>query len=120
MSQNRIAKLWLSFLAFGVVLAGAYFVVVMSGPWSMMHCFEGRFAQLPATDGPLIAAIEDAERVIEGSVSVKRLEEPGAIRVCFGTGGNLWNRPPLPDLAALCANLGYDGPNGEFREVRSH
>ncbi|MBL8850594.1 MAG: hypothetical protein JNG89_13020, partial [Planctomycetaceae bacterium] len=55
------------------VLFGGYFALVMSGPWSMLYYFEGRFGVLPATDEQLVAAIEDCPRIIRDSVYVVRI-----------------------------------------------
>jgi hypothetical protein len=116
-SRYHLGHFLLSVFILAGLFAGVYFVVMMSGPWSLLYHFEGRFESLPPTDEPLIAAIRETARVIDHSVYVERLKEPGAIRITFGTGGSLWNRPPLPDLDKLCAKFGYEEPKGGFRQV---
>jgi len=99
------------FVLFAIYLWLVYFV----GPWSLLYEFQGRFEVLPSNDEPLIAAIKNEPRVIEGHVEVER-QDDGTINVRFGVGGPLIPRP-IPDLDSICASLGYEGPIEPFREI---
>lgn len=116
--------IWLA-AAFGSLLLicaaafGLFWVAAMSGPWSLHSKYDGEFAELPASDRPLEEAIERVEGVISGSAQVARSSDGRRVRIGFGTGGDMWNRPPLPDLERLCREHGYKGQVGDFRPADS-
>jgi hypothetical protein len=116
---RRLAQVGGVLLLLGLIAVGGWYILVMSMPWSLSHCFEGEFAELPPSDEPLEAAILRTEGVIDGAAHVERDLTGRKIRIWFGTGGDMWNRPPLPDLSRLCREHGYMGQVGEFRQVRA-
>jgi hypothetical protein len=79
-------------------------------------CLEARFADLPADDEPLCRWLKAQPGVVPYLVSFSRGGPDGRLlKVGFTQTRNLAGEPPLPDLDAACARLGYRGPESRFR-----
>jgi hypothetical protein len=87
-------------------------------PASIGYEVEADFRSMPKGDEALtkhLLAEPGMTRVVVGT----RAGEPNTLVVIFVIVRNSWGRPPLPDIDAICRELGYDAAS-RFRPcVRS-
>jgi hypothetical protein len=104
------------------VAAVAAFVGIRHWPRHWVHascgyCVEARFGSLPPDDEPLREWLRAQPGVVPDTVSVRRFGRGGRrLEIVFIHVRNLAGEPPLPDLNARCAGVGYAKPDAPFRD----
>jgi hypothetical protein len=118
-AMRRRACLVATAVIAAVVLAcaGAYhwFTHAVEVPFGFE--LEARFETFPADDEPLKEWLRRQWGVIPHLVAVGRFgDDKKLLVVTFSQVRNLAGEPPLPDLDAVCKELGYRNPDGRFRD----
>jgi hypothetical protein len=88
-------------------------------PASWSYDVEAEFTSLPADDHELEAWLKAQPGVVPHSVSVSRKQgAPNVVVIGFVIVRPEWGNPPVPDMEAACARLGYRGHVGKFKDRR--
>jgi hypothetical protein len=109
--------------AIGCALLVVFLVAVYSGirsiPVSYSYGVVTEFDVVPPNDQALDDWIRAQPGVVVHMAGVNRTRvgERWLIEVNYGISRNGWGEPPLPDLDAACAALGYRGQAAPFRSV---
>lgn len=87
-------------------------------PADFSYRLETEFATVPADDEPLSDWVRSQPGVWLANVQRQPVGERWRVEILFGITQNAWQRqqPPLPDLDAAAASLGYSGPSGRFKD----
>jgi hypothetical protein len=99
----------------GAALAAAWWGLHFV-PADLAYEVEAEFTALPANDGPLEDWLRNRPGVYLAHVQRQPVRGSWRLVVVFGMTRNGWGRPPLPDLEGKCAELGYRGQKGRFRD----
>lgn len=103
-----------------VLGASALFLFRHNAPVSFLYCVEATFDGLPKNDDPLLEWLKVQRGVVPDTVHIRRIEtERDKLEVGFIQVRTIAGEPPLPNLEMKCAELGYKGPNGHFRDCKN-
>src|SRR5262249_23677898 len=81
---------------------------------------EADFTDLPRDDGALEGWLRNQPGIYYAWIERNPIGGQWGRVVSFGTPRDSGGRPPLPDLESKCAELGYQGQKGRFRDNVPH
>src|SRR5947209_7787355 len=113
-SQSLVAGV--AVVAMLLLCARLYSWIARNVHASFIHAREARFDALPTDDKALKAWLQAQPGVVSHTVHVGRDgADKKLVAVIFVQVRNMAGEPPVPDLDAACARLGYTGPDEPFR-----
>jgi hypothetical protein len=85
-------------------------------PADFIYGVEAEFDGVPENDAALEQWTQSQPRVWRAFVEREQVGARTRITVTVGMTQNGWGEPPFPDLTTKCAELGYRGQQGPFRD----
>lgn len=108
-----------------LVVCVAMLALLIGAGWYGLHYIPVDFGYLvttefeavPPSDEPLQTWLRGQPGVFRAWVEREPVETLVKVSVGLGMTRNQWGDPPFPNLANKCAEFGYKGQQGPFRDV---
>jgi hypothetical protein len=85
-------------------------------PADFSYSVATEFDEVPPSDAALEKWLQGQPGVFRAWVERQSVAPRSGVVVTVGMTHNSWGDPPFPDLAGKCAELGYRGQQGPFRD----